>query len=225
MTPKFDKLNEGLMDNIKPIALAGAMAIGPGDAEAGGAARGIRNHNPGNIKKGQSWTGEVEKGTDKTFEQFKSADYGIRAIGITLRTYHNKHGLDTVNDIISRWAPPSENKTKNYINFVSKQLGVKSTDKLKLFKGKVINNRVALKALIVAIIRMENSYAYPDSTIERGLNLITPAKARGQYVVIAGDNLSAIAAKHKTSVKGLAAANPQIKDINKIFPGQKINIP
>lgn len=228
MTPKFDQLHEGIFDDIKsaalPVAAAATMAFG-GDAQ--GATRGVRNHNPGNIKKGQTWQGET-KGTDKTFETFKSAEYGIRAIGITLRTYNMKHNLDTIDGVIKRWAPPSENKTTNYINFVAKQLGIKSNTKLKLFDAKGnINNRKALTALINAIIKMETSHTYPDKTIQGGINLITPA-AKGKivvYTIKSGDNLSKIAATYKTTLKKIQAANPQIKNINRIFPGQKINIP
>jgi LysM repeat protein len=40
-----------------------------------------------------------------------------------------------------------------------------------------------------------------------------------------GDTISAIAAKAKVSVAAIAAANPQIKNLNKISVGQTINIP
>jgi murein DD-endopeptidase MepM/ murein hydrolase activator NlpD len=40
-----------------------------------------------------------------------------------------------------------------------------------------------------------------------------------------GDTVSAIAAKAKVSVAAIAAANPQIKDLNKIKVGQTVNIP
>lgn len=40
-----------------------------------------------------------------------------------------------------------------------------------------------------------------------------------------GDTLTAIAARNKVPLKDLVAANPQIKDPNKIFPGQGIMLP
>ena len=45
------------------------------------------------------------------------------------------------------------------------------------------------------------------------------------YKVKKGDTLSEIARDNGTTVKKLKAANPQIKDLNKIKPGQSIKIP
>ena len=43
--------------------------------------RGIRNNNPGNIKKnGVDWDGLSEEQTDNTFFQFDDPVYGIRAL-------------------------------------------------------------------------------------------------------------------------------------------------
>ena len=54
------------------------------------------------------------------------------------------------------------------------------------------------------------------------------AKAKSSsksYTVKKGDTLSEIARDAGTTLKKLKAANPQIKDLNKIRPGQKIKIP
>lgn len=51
-----------------------------------------------------------------------------------------------------------------------------------------------------------------------------PTAVAGGYTVIAGDTLSGIAARHGISLKNLVAANPQISDANKIYPGQIINL-
>lgn len=45
------------------------------------------------------------------------------------------------------------------------------------------------------------------------------------YQVGKGDNLSTIAKKFGVSVKDIMAANPDIKDANKIQIGQRINLP
>ena len=45
------------------------------------------------------------------------------------------------------------------------------------------------------------------------------------YTVKQGDTLSGIAKKYKTTVKKLSALNPQIEDVNMIYPGQVINVP
>ena len=47
-------------------------------------ARGIRNHNPLNIRKSKDqWKGMAEVQTDRAFIQFKSLDYGRRGNGDT----------------------------------------------------------------------------------------------------------------------------------------------
>lgn len=45
------------------------------------------------------------------------------------------------------------------------------------------------------------------------------------YTVQSGDSLWRIAVRFEIGVSELAAANPQIRNINLIFPGQRINIP
>ena len=54
------------------------------------------------------------------------------------------------------------------------------------------------------------------------------AKAKSSsksHTVKKGDTLSEIARENRTTLKKLKAANPKIKDLNKIKPGQKIKIP
>lgn len=86
--------------------------------------RGYRNNNPLNIRISSSkWLGEVENNTDGTFEQFVSMEYGYRAALKLIRNYINNHGLHTVAEIISRWAPSNENNTQGYINRVCSTTG------------------------------------------------------------------------------------------------------
>jgi len=82
---------------------------------------GIRNNNPLNIRRGKSrWKGEVLplKGAGGSFCQFESMEWGIRAALILLRTYAIKYHANCIRDIITRWAPPSENDTDAYIKNV-----------------------------------------------------------------------------------------------------------
>ena len=87
--------------------------------------RGLRNNNPGNIDKtGEVWEGQELPGSDGRFCTFSSMAYGCRALIRTLMTYHIKHGLSTVQEIINRWAPPVENNTDAYVDHVCRRLGV-----------------------------------------------------------------------------------------------------
>ena len=88
--------------------------------------RGIRNHNPLNIRRSKDqWKGMAEVQTDRAFVQFKSLEYGWRAAFYLLtRTYYHKYRLYTIRTIIRRWAPASENNTEAYIQNVSKLTGI-----------------------------------------------------------------------------------------------------
>ena len=98
---------------------------------------GERNNNPLNIRRvsGQRWQGEVlpqrgnrllgaerlgsasdgGQGGEGAFCRFESLEYGLRAAFVLLRTYSIKYKANCIQDIIRRWAPPSENDTERYI--------------------------------------------------------------------------------------------------------------
>ena len=102
-------------------------------------ARGIRNNNPGNLRHGCKWQGMVTEQTDADFIQFQGMTWGCRALLKTLRTYHEKLGLTTVEAIINRWAPPCENNTDSYAHHVAERLGVTPSDPLTFTIGTYIN--------------------------------------------------------------------------------------
>ena len=79
--------------------------------------RGERNCNPLNIKKTSiKWHGKIE-GNDPIFETFKDCYSGYRAAFICLYK-HYRTGSNTVNLLINKWAPTSENRTMNYVDYV-----------------------------------------------------------------------------------------------------------
>ena len=95
--------------------------------------RGIRNNNPLNIRKGNNWKGERQPQLDREFEEFQTMELGIRAAFKLMRNYITGFSgrtvkFNTIRLLIRRWAPPSENATQNYIDFVCKQV---STDQNK----------------------------------------------------------------------------------------------
>ncbi|MBQ4507401.1 MAG: structural protein P5 [Paludibacteraceae bacterium] len=79
--------------------------------------RGIRNNNPLNIRisPDNKWLGKVTPNTDGSFEQFRTMQHGVRAAWKLILNYYDRHGLHTINSIVARFAPPSENNTANYI--------------------------------------------------------------------------------------------------------------
>ena len=116
--------------------------------------RGIRNNNPLNIRKGNNWKGEVCSSTDSEFEQFVSMQWGIRAGFKILKNYMTGYGgrvkaLTNVHDIIHRWAPPSENNCRAYIDSVCRFSGLHEFERLQF------SDRNKMLALIDGMIRVE----------------------------------------------------------------------
>lgn len=126
--------------------------------------RGIRNFNPGNIRRNATaWQGMAPEQTDPSFVQFISAEYGIRAIAKIMRSY-KALGLNTVREVIRRWAPPTENNTDAYIASVCAECSVEADDTVDL--------DAVMDLLIKAIIWHENGVQpYTDEQINTGIAL------------------------------------------------------
>lgn len=135
------------------------------EGSSGDSARGIRNNNPGNLEysKTNPWVGQT--GDDGRFAKFETPEHGIRALGRNLLSYQ-RQGIDTVSDIINRWAPPSDNNnTEAYIQAVCAQLGVTPDQPLDA------SNPDTLKALCASIIQHENgSQPYSDQQLATGVS-------------------------------------------------------
>lgn len=131
---------------------------------AGERTRGERNNNPGNIERSSApWGGKV-LGLDSRFECFDCPENGIRALGKILLTYQRRHKLRTIEDIIGRWAPPSENDTDAYVRSVASALGTPQDVLLDL------ENETTLAALVRAIIHHENGrVSYSQAVIDEGV--------------------------------------------------------
>lgn len=137
--------------------------------------RGVRNHNPGNIERqdGVKWQGmAADQSSDSRFVVFEAAPWGIRALARTLLTYQDQRRaadgsrIDTVREIIHRWAPPVENHTTNYVQHVSDLIGVAPDAKID------VHDYPTMALLVTAIIIHENGdNPYDLSTIREGLAL------------------------------------------------------
>ena len=85
--------------------------------------RGLRNNNPGNLRRSaDNWKGLRPEQTDPNFFQFTAPEWGYRALIKTLQTYRKKYGLQTIAELISRWAPANENNTSAYIRSVCREM-------------------------------------------------------------------------------------------------------
>jgi len=121
---------------------------GPASQYAQSLKRGERNNNPGNLNfAGQA--GAMLEGSGGRFAKFQSAYDGLRAMARQLMLYA-KRGINSVEGIISTWAPSSENNTGAYVNSISSRLGVDPKAALNL------QNPQVLSQLMNGIIHHEN---------------------------------------------------------------------
>ncbi|MGC0926176.1 lytic transglycosylase catalytic [Pantoea agglomerans] len=121
---------------------------GPASQYAQSLKRGERNNNPGNLNyAGQA--GAMLERSGGRFAKFQSAYDGLRAMARQLMLYA-KRGINSVEGIISTWAPSSENNTGAYVNSISSRLGVDPKAALNL------QNPQVLSQLMNGIIHHEN---------------------------------------------------------------------
>uniref|UniRef100_UPI0016437E8C lytic transglycosylase domain-containing protein n=1 Tax=Yersinia rohdei TaxID=29485 RepID=UPI0016437E8C len=115
--------------------------------------RGIRNNNPGNINYVGQDGASLERPGGR-FAKFETAYDGLKAMARQLMRYFTGKTtgkpLQTLTDIISTWAPGSENNTGAYIAQLSKMLNVHPDAVLNL------ENPQVMSALMGGIIHHEN---------------------------------------------------------------------
>lgn len=134
------------------------------------ATRGVRNSNPGNLRKSKDqWEGAI--GDDGAFVIFDSPESGVRALAKNLQSY-GRQGYDSIEKIINRWAPPNENDTQSYIDSVVAATGIPATQSLDL------SDPDTLSSLAQAISFHETGSRYNPEVYQKGvaraLNGISP---------------------------------------------------
>ena len=96
--------------------------------------------------------------------------YGYRAAWKTLETYwkhfHSTKQPYNVTTIIGRWAPPTENATRNYIDTVSRETGIPATRKLSF------DNKKVMCDIVAAMIKVECGMSIDRDIIESGYDLL-----------------------------------------------------
>lgn len=129
--------------------------------------KGIRNNNPTNIRFNSANAWDGQSGQDGTgFATFSSATLGIRAGAKLLRNYQRNSGLSSIREVLTRWAPSSENNTESYIKHVVQLTGIGADEFLRL------QNEQVLVSVVSAIIKHENGInPYTDDVIAAGVAL------------------------------------------------------
>ena len=92
--------------------------------------------------------------------------YGYRAAFVTLATYLSR-GWNTIEKIIAKWAPPSENNTQGYIANVEKWSGVPCNKELTAADG------ADYIMIVAAMSFVENGKNTDISEVKAGFNLQT----------------------------------------------------
>ena len=132
---------------------------------------GLRNNNPLNIRRvaGTKWKGQRTEQTDKSFVQFESLEYGLRAAFCILETYRRKYKAVCIEDIINRWAPPSENDTRKYVETVCRLTG---------FGGKERLREQQWLLLVQVMALVESKMCLSDAELIRGYDLYLKLKKK-----------------------------------------------
>jgi hypothetical protein len=98
---------------------------------------------------------------------FETLWHGWRAAAVQLLNYEKRHGLNTVQGLVSRWAPSSENDTAAYIAGVCRTLNV--------LPGDALNVRERLGDLVRAFAIQEGG-DWPEYDMSR-IGAVTAARA------------------------------------------------
>lgn len=123
--------------------------------------RGERNCNPLNIRlTADRWLGMKATQTDKSFVQFESLEYGIRAAIHIIRRYIRHYSCNCIRDIIRRWAPPSENDTNSYILYVAAKTEILESENIRF------NDREKICKIIKAMAQIESQMNIPIRVIQ-----------------------------------------------------------
>lgn len=130
---------------------------------------GLSNNNPGNLRStfGIPWMGQ--NGSVNDFCTFTDCSYGLRAMAVDLSNKISSDGLNTITEIITKYAPPSENDTQAYIDNVSTYTGWGADDPIDLTTANLAN-------LMRAQINVEQGTGFSamisDADIQQGISMI-----------------------------------------------------
>lgn len=135
---------DAFLDSVDGTRDIGAVTI------SAHSSRGIRNNNPGNLRKtNDKWQG-MNGNDSEGYLTFESPQAGLRALVVNLVNQDKLHGLKTINDIMGKYAPPEENDTASYIKFVSERVGVAPDKEINFDDPEVMSK------FTNAVITMEN---------------------------------------------------------------------
>ena len=84
----------------------------------------IGKNNVLNIRASKSFSWAGQNGATRGFCDFDGIEMCRRAGLYLLMRSYRRAGVVKLEEVIKRWAPPTENKTSNYVDFVCKRSGL-----------------------------------------------------------------------------------------------------
>lgn len=113
--------------------------------------RAERNFNPGNLNYAGQAGATLESGSGARFAKFASEEEGIAALVRQLRLYQQR-GIDTIGEIVKKYAPPNENDTQAYIASMARWTGLSADEKLDF------NDTDTVRRMVQGISRKEGRF-------------------------------------------------------------------
>lgn len=105
------------------------------------------------------------------FQSFATPEDGVRAIAKQLGLYQDRDHISTIDGLIGKWAPPSENDTESYIRDVAKTTGFERNSALNLHDPNV------LAKLTAAITKHEGRRTFTPAAVQVIVNNNTGGSA------------------------------------------------
>ena len=136
-------------------------------------ARGYRNCNPGNIIHSRvRYKGEIVPSADPKFKQFENMAWGFRAMFVLLDTYRVRYDLKTLQQMIERYAPPSENDTTGYVSFITRRTRIADVSAIDT------RNEKQMIPLVTAMAAMENGSDPGVEDVRKGWELFVNSRPK-----------------------------------------------
>lgn len=125
-----------------------------------------RCNNPLNIRfsPANKWMGQ--SGELRGFCIFENEAYGFRAAFKIVQSYL-RQGHDTIEKIVTRWAPPTENQTERYMSFVENDVMI---DRHRTLHMKSIHGYWEIIMILRAMAKMECGKWYDEQQINLFIN-------------------------------------------------------
>jgi hypothetical protein len=143
--------------------------------------RAERNFNPGNLNYAGQAGATLESGGGARFAKFASEEEGVAALVRQLRLYQQR-GIDTIGEIVKKYAPPNENDTQAYIASMARWTGLSADEKLDF------NDTDTVRRMVQGISRKEGRFTpLSEGQIMSGIGIANQRAGLSAPTITTGD--------------------------------------